>query len=293
MYHPGGVYPAIPVPFKKNGDLDGESLIGLIQHFEDTDINGILIMGTSGEFAMMNDNERRKVVDIAVGSVNRLETIINAGYASTRETVSLAKYIKDAGGDAAIVVAPYFYHPSQKGMADHFVTVAEKADIPVLAYNIPSFSGNTLSPDIMTDFALEERIVGIKDSGGDPAALQEFIHRSYEGFSVMVGSDSLACFGLCMGAAGMIIGSAAIAPWICTEMYDALRKTDFKRALSMQLALNHVIKAMSVGTFPVSIKYCLRAQGLPAGYVRKPLEELSAAQKKEVEVHLKAANILK
>jgi 4-hydroxy-tetrahydrodipicolinate synthase len=136
--------------------------------------------------------------------------IFNAGWASTRETVAL-KYAKTPG-PRRHAVEPYFFHPTPEGMARHYLDIAEATDFPVIAYNIPSFAGNLLMPDIMDDFARDSRIVGLKDSGGDAAALSDFILRAPESFSVMVGMDSR-----CTGGAGasMAIGSTSIAPELC------------------------------------------------------------------------------
>ena len=103
--------------------------------------------------------------------------------------------MKDAGADAVIAVEPYFYHPTQEGIARHYLDIASATDFPVIAYNIPSFAGNRITPEILDDFGKDDRIVGMKDSGGDAAALADFIFRAPRGFSVLVGTDSLACAG--------------------------------------------------------------------------------------------------
>lgn len=125
MYHPAGVYPAMPTPFNRNGDLDETGLRDIVSYYENMGVNGLLVLGTIGEFAMMSERERRRVADIVMGAADRLEIIINAGSASTRETVSMARYLKDLGVDAVIAVEPYFYHPSLQGMAMHYLTIAE------------------------------------------------------------------------------------------------------------------------------------------------------------------------
>lgn len=293
MYHPEGVYPAIPTPFKKNGDLDTGLLGELIAYFEGTGVNGLLVMGTAGEFAMMSDAERRMVVDVSMRSVRNLEIIFNVGWASTRETIKLARYAKDAGASAVIAVEPYFYHPAPGGMARHYLDIAEATDFPVIAYNIPSFAGNRLTPDIMDDFASDSRIAGLKDSGGDAAALSDFIFRAPEGFSVLVGMDSLVTTGLALGAKGMAIGSASIVPELCVEMFRAMKNGNHCRAFELQRSLDHAIRAMQVGTFPAGIKYAMRYFGHPAGYVRAPLQELDDVQRLEVEMHLKSIRIMK
>jgi 4-hydroxy-tetrahydrodipicolinate synthase len=283
----------MPTPFKRNGDLDAGRLAELIAYFEGTGVNGLLIMGTAGEFAMMSAAERRTVVDVAMDTVRGLETIINVGWASTRETIELGKYAKDAGADAAIAVAPYFYHPTQEGIARHYRDIAAAIDFPVIAYNIPSFAGNRITPDTMGEFGTDDRIVGIKDSGADAAALADFIFRAPRGFSVLVGTDSLASSGLALGARGLTIGSASIAPELCAELYRAMKGGDHCRAFELQKRLDHAIRAMQQGTFPASIKYAMGLRGHQAGYVRAPLQELAEAERREVEIHLRNAGMIK
>jgi 4-hydroxy-tetrahydrodipicolinate synthase len=276
-----------------NGDLDETGLRDLVSYFENTGVNGLLALGTIGEFAMMSEGDRKRAAEIIMGAADRLEIIINAGSPSTRETVRMALYLKDLGVDAIIAVEPFFYHPSPEGMAKHYLSIAEAADMPVLAYNIPQFSGNRLSPDIMDAFAEDDRIVGLKDSEGDPMKLMEFIRRAPRDFSVMVGSDQLASYGLCMGAKGIMIGSASAAPETCIDMYRAMVKKDPDRTFSMQKRLSSTIRAMGVGTFPASVKYMLSLQGLPVGHVRPPLEDLSDEQKRAVDNYLKGAKAMR
>jgi 4-hydroxy-tetrahydrodipicolinate synthase len=283
----------MPTPFKRNGDLDTERLRELIAYFESTGVDGLLIMGTAGEFAMMNEAERRLVVDVAMSTVRDLETIVNAGWASTRETIKLAKYAKDAGADAAIAVEPYFYHPTQDGIARHYLDIAMATDFPVIAYNIPSFAGNRITADIMDAFGKDDRIVGMKDSGADAAALADFIFRAPRGFSVLVGADSLASAGLAIGAHGLTIGSASIAPELCVELYQAMRSGNHCLAFELQKRLDHAIRAMQQGTFPAAIKYAMELRGHPAGCVRAPLQELTDRERKVVEIYLRNAGIMK
>jgi 4-hydroxy-tetrahydrodipicolinate synthase len=289
LYHPHGVYPAIPTPFKKNGELDDTGLRDLVSYYGSTGVNGVLALGTIGEFAMMTERERKRAADVIVGAANKLEVIVNAGY----QTINMARYLKDLGVDAIIAVEPYFYHPSPDGMARHYLEIAEAVDMPVIAYNIPQFAGNSLKPEFLETLSKEERIVGLKDSEGDSIKLQRFIDLAPEEFSVMVGWDGLVSYGICMGASGMMVGSASVAPDICVRMYRAIIEKYLDRAFVAQRELNHYIQAMQVGTFPASVKYMLSLQGHPGGHVRKPLEDLSPEQKRLVDIQLRAAGALK
>lgn len=293
MYHPAGVYPAMPTPFMRNGDLDETGLRDLVSYYGNVGVNGLLALGTIGEFAMLSEQERRRAAEIIVGAADKLEIIINAGCPSTRETVRMAQFLKDIGVDAVIAVEPFFYHPTAKGMARHYLDIADKVDMPIMAYNIPQFSGNRLSPDIMDAFAEDDRIVGLKDSEGDPVKLMEFIRRAPEGFSVMVGADPMVSYGLCMGAKGMMIGSASVVPETCVDMYRAAVDADLKKTFAAQGTLNDIIRAMGIGTFPASVKYMLSQKGLPGGHVRPPLEGLSDAEKLIVDNNVKGAKAMR
>jgi 4-hydroxy-tetrahydrodipicolinate synthase len=293
MYHPAGVYAAMPTPFDRHGCMDEIGLRELVADFENTGVNGILVMGTIGEFALMSEQERKNVADIVMGTTDRLEIIMNAGFASTCRSVDLALYLKDLGVDAIIAIEPYFYHPAPDGIIKHYLAIAEAVDMPVMAYNIPQYSGNRLTPDIMDAFKRDGRIIGLKDSEGDPAKLTEFIRRAPGDFSVMVGADALVSYGMCMGAKGMMVGSAAAAPGICVEMYRAAMEGDMKKTFGMQKKLEFIIKAMGIGNFPAAVKYMLTLQGLPGGYVRPPLESLSDTQKKAVEACVRESRAVK
>jgi 4-hydroxy-tetrahydrodipicolinate synthase len=291
LYQPAGVYPAIPTPFSRDGELDGTGLRDMVTYYEGTGVNGLLALGTIGEFAMMSERERKRAAEIIVGAADRLEIIINAGCASTRETIKMAMHLKDLGVDAIIAVEPYYYHPSPRGMAMHYLAIAEEVDMPVMAYNIPQFAGNCLDPDVMYAFESDERMIGLKDSEGDPIKLAEFIRLAPRDFSVMVGFDPLAGYGLSMGAKGMMMGSASIAPEACTDMYRAFIEKDMRQAFALQKRLDGVIRAMGVGTFPAAAKYMLELKGLPGGHVRPPLEDLSDKQKTAVNIFLKEAGV--
>lgn len=241
---------------------------------------------------MMSDEERKAVIDAVTGAVKRLDVLFNTGCASTMSTIALTKYAKDSGADAATIIVPYYYRQSQGEIAAHFLRVADKTDLPIIAYNIPQYAGNSLKPEMIREFAADERIVGIKESGDDACALLRLIDIAHGGFSVMVGSDNLASYGIIMGAKGLILGGAAIAPDLCIDIYESIVNGDTVKAFSLQQSLAQLTIAMSSGALPTTVKYALKLQGLPAGYVRLPLDELSRQERSEVERRLKVAGII-
>ena len=155
VYTPEGIFSAMPTPFKKDESLDLEALRTLIQFYMKAELNGVLVLGTSGELAMLKDREVEQVVDTAVDEANgKTKIIVGTGAPSTKKAIQFTKYAKDAGADAALIVTPYYFHLSAVGIKDHYVAVARETQFPIIVYNIPSFAGNAATPDMIYRLSL-------------------------------------------------------------------------------------------------------------------------------------------
>lgn len=293
VYIPEGVFSAMPTPFKKDESLDLEAIRSLIQFYMKAGLNGVLVLGSSGELAMLTDREVEQAVDAAVDEANgKTRIIVGTGAPSTKKTIQFTKYAKDAGADAALVVTPYYFHPSAVGMKDHYVAVARETEFPIIVYNIPSFAGNVATPDMVYRFSQEEYIVGIKDSSGAIFDLTEIIRLSPQRLSVLCGWDPLLMAGLLLGAKGGMLGSAAVAPKLVLDLYKASLDKRVDEARDLQKRVHFIFRAMFVGTFPAALKTALNLMGLPGGFVRSPLENLKTAEIARVRFDLERAGVL-
>jgi|Deesub1362A_J573_1020465.scaffolds.fasta_scaffold00145_55 4-hydroxy-tetrahydrodipicolinate synthase len=287
-----GVFAPIPTPFTESGELDENALKTLIRRYEKAGIDGLLILGTSGEFVMLTEEEKREVIDVVIGTRKRLQIVVNTGTPSTKTTIELTEYARDAGVDAALVVAPYYYRFSAEGIISHFTSVAERVEMPVIVYNIPGFTGNALNSDIVHKISKESYICGIKDSSGDPLLLSEFIEVSSDNFTVFCGWDPLISYALHLGAKGIMVASAVIAPELCLKMFKAAERKEWERVANYQRRINCIARAIFTGTFPTGLKYSLRLLGFPGGYSRMPIELLTYREKEKIKIELEKAGIL-
>jgi len=293
VYTPEGIFSAMPTPFEKDESLDLEAMRTLIRFYMKAGLNGILVLGTSGELAMLTDREVEQAVDAAVDEANgKTKIIIGTGTPSTKKTIQFTKYAKNAGADAALVVTPYYFHPTAVGMKNHYVAVARETKFPIIVYNIPSFAGNTITPNMIYRLSQEKYIVGIKDSSGAIFDLTEIIRLSPQRLSILCGWDPLLMTGLLLGAKGGMLGTAAVAPKLLLDLYKACLDKRVDEARDLQKKVHFIFRAMFVGTFPAALKAALNLMGLPGGFVRSPLENLKTAEMARVRFDLERAGVL-
>jgi 4-hydroxy-tetrahydrodipicolinate synthase len=283
----------MPTPFRKDESLDLEAVQTLVRFYAKAKLDGVLALGTSGELAMLTDNEVEKVVDTTVDeAAGRIKVIVGTGTPSTTRTVRLTRYARDAGADAALVVTPYYFHPSPRGIEDHYVAIARETHFPIIAYNIPSFAGNVITADMIHAFSQEDYIVGIKDSSGAAFDLNEMIQLSPRRLSILCGWDPLFMTSLLLGAKGGMLGSAAVAPELLSNLYKSTIEGKSDLAINLQKKVHYLFRAMFVGTFPAALKASLNLLGLPGGFVRRPLENLTAVEIASVRSNLERAGVL-
>jgi len=292
-FKPEGIYPVVPTPFKKDETLDLESLRELIHYYIEAGVHGVFINGSVGEYHMLSDDEAKKVINTTLDEARgKTKVVSGVGTPSTKRTIEMAKYAKDAGVDGVVIVTPYFYHPTDYGLKEHFIKVARCVEIPIIIYNVPFLSGNKLNPSMMYRFAEEEYIVGVKDSSGNIFDLTETLRLTPNRISVIIGWDSLLMAGLQMGAKGGFLGSAAIAPKLLLQLYQATLDKRYEEALQLQKRVHFIMRSMFVGNFPAGVKAALNLLGLPGGYVRSPLENLKVSEISRVRYDLERAGIL-
>ncbi|RLI27551.1 4-hydroxy-tetrahydrodipicolinate synthase, partial [Candidatus Bathyarchaeota archaeon] len=169
MFEPKGIFPALVTPFTKDGKkVNEEQLRALVNRCIELGVSGVVPCGTTGEFVNMTVEERKRVIDIVVDEVNgRVAVIAGTGASSTQQALEMTRYAKDAGADAALVVTPYYLKPTNRGVYQHFHTIASEVDFPIILYNIPQCTGVWLTWQMVEDLAQIPNIVGLKDSSGE------------------------------------------------------------------------------------------------------------------------------
>lgn len=280
-------------PFAQDESIDEAALRELIHFWIDAGCAGLVSCGSNGEAPSLSKSERMKVLRIVLDEVSsKIPVIGGTGAPSTRETIELTKDAKEAGCAAVIVVTPYYFRPDNREIFSHYCTIMNAVDIPVLAYNVPKFTGYNLEPEIVSRLAEEySQLVGVKESGGSIGQLSELVRMVGSRLSVLAGSGDLLLPGLALGARGGILGITNVFPKLCVSIYDSFKNGDLDRARTMQVKLTHLNDVLMKKFNQISsIKEAMNQMDLPAGYPRRPSLPLDKGPRQEIGELLKSVS---
>ncbi|PGY06593.1 4-hydroxy-tetrahydrodipicolinate synthase [Bacillus sp. AFS031507] len=199
-----GIIPAMLTPLTVEQKVNEAVTRQLTNHLIDSGVHGIFILGTNGEFHLLNTEEKLEMTRIVIDEVNgRVPVMVGTGGNSTEEAIELSQKMEQLGADALSLITPFFIPPTQEELAVHFEKVAESTSLPFLLYNIPARTGVNIEPETVARLAKVPNIVGIKDSSGNFANIENYINAAKgEDFSVFAGTDSLILQTLQAGGKG-------------------------------------------------------------------------------------------
>ena len=280
-----GIIPAVVTPFDKNEDVDEGGFRKIINYLIDSGVHGLFPVGSQGEFFSLTNEEKKRLIDIAVEETRgRVFVMPNTGAITTRESIELSQYAEEAGADCVSVITPFFISPNQEELYHHIKDICQSVKISVLCYNNPGRTGGVaLTPATLARLAEEvPNFAGIKDSSGDLTLVAEMIRLCPPHFKVIMGRDSLIYGALTYGAAGAIAATANVAPKLIVGIYRAVREGDFNKAKEYQRELAPLRTAFGLGSFPVVVKEALTMMGLPGGRCRRPIKPLDNEKKAQL-----------
>ena len=286
-----GSLPALVTPFGNNG-VDYGALVELVEWHIDQGSHGIVPVGTTGESATLSHAEHEKVIEVVTESVaNRIPVIAGAGSNSTEEARRLVQFAHSAGADAALVVTPYYNKPTQAGLVEHFRSLHDCSEIPIIIYNIPGRSAIDMSTETMGELAKLPRIIGVKDATGDLARVSEQRSACGSGFIQLSGEDATAIGFNAHGGVGCISVTANVAPRLCAEFQNALLAGEFAKALDYQDKLFPLHKAIFVEPGTAGAKYGLSILGRCPDRLRLPLMPVSEGTRSIIEAAMRHAGL--
>ncbi len=280
-----GIIPALVTPMNDDESINEDGLRKVVEYVIEGGVHGIFVCGSQGEsYALTNDEKKRVILIALEASAGRVPIYVGTGMITTSESVQMTKMAKELGADAVSVITPYFISLSQKELIDHYKLIAESAgDMPVLLYNNPMRTGINISAEAVVKLAEIENIVGMKDSSADLIQTMTYIDVTRDmDFSVLVGNDASIFAAIVSGGKGAVAATANIAPSLIVGIYNAVKSGDIEKARELQYKLLPIRKAFSLGTFPVVIKEAMNMMGLPAGPTRKPVQSLSTEKRQEL-----------
>ena len=278
---------AIITSFNKEGKVDYPGLKELAEHLINTGSNGFVIGGTTGETATMTHDEKielyTKFAQIIAG---RVPVIAGTGSNNTAQTVAFTQEVGQIPGiDMALVVAPYYNKPNQRGITAHFETVAANSPVPIIIYNIPGRTGIKISKETLVDLSHNPKIAGVKQCT-DLEDLEYIVEHAASDFLVYTGEDLQSLTAKVLGAKGVISVASHVYGSAMREMYDDLDQGQVAAAGKLQRRLMPKMQALFMYPSPSPVKAVLNAQGLPAGGCRLPIVDLNEAEKRQLAVHL-------
>ncbi|KRF06822.1 4-hydroxy-tetrahydrodipicolinate synthase [Paenibacillus sp. Soil766] len=285
MLKPAGIIPAMITPFDDKQNINESALRLFVRRFIAANVHGLFCLGTNGEFFTLSMEEKLRVAEIVIEEAQgRVPIYVGAGCVGTQETAQLAARLEQMGADALSIITPYFLTFTQQELIGHFRTVAEATKLPILLYNIPARTGNTLLPKTVMELSKVPNIVGIKDSSGSFDNILQVLELCDPDFAVLAGTDSLILPTLMAGGHGAIAATANVFPEVVRSIYDLWLQGKPEEAELSQRKLRALRSSFSLGTLPSVLKEVLNMLGMPAGDPRLPVQPLSPTAKAELKI---------
>jgi 4-hydroxy-2-oxoglutarate aldolase len=274
-----GIYTPIATPFRDDGAVDERALADNVSRWMTTPLTGLVVLGSNGEAASLEDAEADRVVEIVRAGVPASRPLIaGTGRESTRATIAATRRVAAAGADAALVRTPSFFKPQMTTdtFVRHFTEVADASPVPVLLYNVTLYTGVNLLPDAVERLAVHPNIVGIKESGSDIGQIAEYVARTPDDFTVLAGSATTLVHALCAGCDGAILALASLAPAECVSMATLVREKRLEEATALQRRVMPLARSVGTTYGVPGLKAALELKGYAGGPPRPPLRPVSS-----------------
>lgn len=283
---------AVVTPMFEDGSLDFDSLKKLVDFHVAEKTDGIVIVGTTGESPTVNVDEHCELIRTTVQhAAGRIPVIAGTGANSTAEAIELTRFAKEAGADSVLSVVPYYNKPTQEGLYQHFRTIAEAVDIPVILYNVPGRTVADMSNDTALRLAEVPNIIGIKDATGNIDRACDLIARAPKDFALYSGDDMTCMAAILLGFHGTISVTANVAPRLMHDMCMAAAAGDGKRARDIHFSLLGLHRDLFCEANPIPVKWAVQQMGLMPNGIRLPLTPLGIAGQEKVAAAMRLAGV--
>lgn len=282
-----GCATALVTPFTNDG-INFEELRKLIEFQILEGIDGLVICGTTGESSTMSLAEKKSVIDFSVKVTNgRVPIIAGTGRNNTADAVAMSKYAESVGADGLLLVTPYYNKTTQKGLIAHFSKIAERVNIPIILYNVPSRTGLNIEPETCLELSKIPNIVAIKEASGNISQVAKIANLCNDELTIYSGNDDQILPILSLGGLGVISVLSNVYPKFVHEMVMDYLTGNWQKATASQIYSLPLINALFSEVNPIPIKYALNKIGFNCGIPRLPLIELSDKNKERIDTLLK------
>lgn len=288
-----GTCTAIITPFDQNGAVNFDALGRLIEAQITGGVDAICICGTTGETSTLSIREHIATVEYCVKKVDHRVTVVaGAGSNDTSAAVYLAQHAQGSGADAVLLVTPYYNKASQTGLIRHYSYIADRIDIPMILYNVPSRTGVSFTAETYQTLAQNPKINGVKEASGNFSLLAHTRSICPDDFYIWSGNDDQVVPMMSMGAKGVISVLSNIAPEVMVKMSHLCLEEQFLDAAKLQLEYMELIDALFVEVNPIPVKAALDLMGKEAGPLRLPLCDISPENLKTLKAAMTRAGLI-
>jgi 4-hydroxy-tetrahydrodipicolinate synthase len=285
-----GLYTALVTPFTAQGKLDKEGLRNNLRYQLQHRVQGIVVLGTTGEDPTLSPQEKQTVVEIALEEVKGKATLmVGTGSYSTEQTIAATLKAAEMGADGALIVTPYYNKPTQEGLFRHYEAICKAVSLPICIYNIQGRTGQNLHTDTLKRLAHFPSIIGVKEASGNILQINEVIEtvgNNNPHFGILSGDDALTLPLMALGGHGIISVVSNLVPGPIQNLVQAALSGDFIHARHLHFALLPLFKVSFIETNPIPIKAAMQICGMAAGSCRLPLCDLESSSFQQLKLVL-------
>ncbi|MBP3410522.1 MAG: 4-hydroxy-tetrahydrodipicolinate synthase [Clostridia bacterium] len=283
---------ALVTPFKGQR-VDYDALERLIDWQIDSDTDALIVLGTTGEPSTITPSERSAIIECAVSRVSgRVPLYVGTGSNSTRKTIEQSVEAMRLGADALLVVTPYYNKTSNAGLIEHYTSVADNVNIPIIVYNVPSRTGLNLPPEVMLELAKHPLLCGFKEACADTAHTMRLFELVGDGVAIYSGNDDQVLPHMALGARGVISVAANIVPRQMHAMTVGWLRGEVNTCRALQFSLLPLIRTLFNEVSPIPVKAALSMMGMIENTLRPPLVSLDEKKLQQLKKEMQRLRLL-
>ncbi|UUV19484.1 4-hydroxy-tetrahydrodipicolinate synthase [Fusobacteria bacterium ZRK30] len=284
---------ALITPFNEDMSINYTKLEELIEWHIENKTDALVIAGTTGEASTLPDEEHIELIRRSVEMVRgRVPVIAGSGSNDTRHGIKLSIECERAGADGLLIVTPYYNKTNRQGLINHYTTIADQVNIPIILYNVPGRTGMNIPVDVVVELSNHKNMVGLKEASGDISYLAEVARVCDNSFSIYSGNDDIIVPVLSLGGVGVISVLANVMPLETHNLVMSYLEGDVTKSRDLQLSLNSFVNSLFLETNPIPVKSAMNLMNMKVGGVRQPLWEMSSESLELLKAEMKKLNLI-
>jgi len=289
-----GIMVPMVTPLLSNGELDKKGVERVVKHLVNGGVQGIFILGTTGEAASLKPAIKKDLIEISCKESNgKTPVFVGITHTSLEVSLKLARSAKENGAVAVVAALPYYFALDQDDIFQYYVKLADQSPLPLFLYNFPVMTKSTIAPETAFKLAKHANIIGLKDSSGNGVYFQKLLQvkQQYPEFSLLVGPEEMLAEAVISGADGGVNGGANIFPSLYVKMYDAAKARDFEKTAKIQSLILEISDGLysrspKSSSYLCGVKESMYFMGICEPHLASPLLPVSRSHKEEIILNL-------